>query len=123
MTVSRRRFMQWAAAVTAAGAPRLRADDSAKGFRAELLPSQKEIWDQQVWMAKLGPKYTGNRAHTEFVEFLAREMAKLGLDVVRDRYTFDRWETTSPATIKSGASFAVSSYFPYSGETPREGVT
>jgi hypothetical protein len=37
------------------------------GFRPNLLPSQKDVWDQQLWMAKLGPKYTGNTAHTEFV--------------------------------------------------------
>ena len=41
-------------------------------------------------MAKLGPKYTRNKAHTTFVEFLAREFQKAGCDVARDRYTLPR---------------------------------
>src|SRR3954466_16069161 len=97
MTVSRRRFMQWAAALSASGVPQLRAAGGAIAtgrFRSDLLPSQREIWDQQIWMARLGPKYTGNKAHVEFVDFLATQMTSLGLDVQRDRYTFPPWEST-----------------------------
>src|SRR2546422_1764393 len=49
-------------------------------------------------MAKLGPKYTGNAAHTEFVEWLAKEMSALGLDVARDRYTLPRWDRSEEHT-------------------------
>src|SRR5581483_8302229 len=87
MTFSRRRFLQWTAAMAATMPRRVRAADNA-GFRPELLPAQHEVWDQQVSMAKLGPKYTGNPAHVKFVDFLADSMGKLGLDVQRDRYTF-----------------------------------
>jgi hypothetical protein len=92
------------------------------------LPTQKEVWDQQVWMAKLGPKYTGNKAHTTFVEFLASNLKTLGLDVARERYTLPRWEARRWAiTVKpaSGAAFTapVTSYFPYSGQTTAAGVT
>ena len=100
----------------------------ADGYRPNLLPSQKEVWDWQVWMAKLGPKYTGNQAHTEFVEFLASHLKEFGLDVAREHYTLPRWDarrweiTVTPA---SGQSFhaPVTSYFPYSGQTPSEGAT
>ncbi|HXI32281.1 MAG TPA: M28 family metallopeptidase, partial [Vicinamibacterales bacterium] len=135
MTISRRRFVEWAAAVSAlaAAAParaRLAAaaiDDRATGFRPELLPSQKAVWDHQVWMAKLGPKYTGNKAHTTFVEFLATEFKAAGCEIVRDSYRLPRWEarrweiTVEPA---SGAPFKapVTSYFPYSGQTGPTGV-
>ena len=68
------------------------AGASIDGYRANLLPSQKEVWDWQVWMAKLGPQYTGNKAHTEFVEFLAARLKECGLHVARERYTFPRWE-------------------------------
>jgi len=97
-------------------------------FRPELLPPKKEIWDQQVWMAKLGPKYTGNKAHATFVEFLATHLKSHGLDVARERYALPRWDarrwaiTIAPA---SGTPFdaPVTSYFPYSGQTPASGVT
>ena len=120
MSLSRRRFMQWAASIAAlaAGAPAR----AAGAFRSELLPSENEVWEQQLWMAKLGPKYTGNRAHTEFVEFLADGMTKLGLDVARDRYTLPRWDARR-WELRAGTPFGVTSYFPYSGQTPAAGVS
>jgi hypothetical protein len=99
-----------------------------EGYRPGLLPSQKEVWEWQVWMAKLGPKYTGNEAHTTFVEFLATHLKESGLDVAREHYTFPRWEarrweiTVAPASEKSFQA-PVTSYFPYSGQTPAAGVT
>jgi len=121
MTLSRRRFLQWSAAVATVGAHApVRA---ASAYRANLLPSEKEIWDQQLWMAKLGPKYTGNTAHTEFVEFLATEMHKLGLEVGRERYTLPRWEAKRWELQVAATRVPVTSYFPYSGQTPAAGVT
>ena len=124
MFVSRRQFVQ--AGISASTLGVLAA--GATGYRPNLLPSQKEVWDWQVWMAKLGPKYTGNQAHTTFVEFLASHLQKSGLDVAREHYTLPRWDarrweiTVTPA---SGASFQapVTSYFPYSGQTPPTGAT
>jgi hypothetical protein len=92
-------------------------------FRSELLPSEKDVWDQQVWMAKLGPKYTGNKAHTDFVEFLATEMKKTGLEIARDRYTLPRWEAKRWSISAQGKTIPTTSYFPYSGQTPASGVT
>src|SRR5262249_55944972 len=127
MAFSRRSFLRWAASVStlAVASPRgagflqLRAAES-DGFRPAFLPSEKEVWDQLVWMAKLGPKYTGNEAHTKFVEFLATEMKSLGLEVSREHYTFPRWDAKRTAlgvTPKGGSKTAipVTSYFPYSG--------
>jgi len=136
MTFSRRQFIEWAASMSAvtmatrSGARlvmRLSAAEPA-GFRPDLLPSQKEIWDHETWMAKLGPKYTGNRAHVQFVDFLATQMKSFGLDVAREHYALPMWEakrweiTIAPA---AGAPFKapVTSYFPYSGQTLAAGVT
>ena len=136
MAFSRRKFMQRAASSSAlalavpgtAELLPLLNKQAIKGFRPALLPSQKEAWDWQVWMAKLGPKYTGNPAHTQYVEFLATKLQSFGLDLTRDRYTLPRWDARR-WEIKvhpvSGASFnvPVTSYYPYSGQTPSAGVT
>ncbi len=136
MNISRRRFVEWAAtasALAASGPMRTRLaaaaiDYRAAGFRPELLPTQSAVWERQVWMAKLGPKYTGNAAHTKFVDFLATEFAAAGCDLVRDSYTLPRWDARRwSITIEpsSGARFTapVTSYFPYSGETSASGVS
>jgi len=121
MSISRREFLGSAAAALAAGAP-------VESYRPNLLPSQKEVWDWQVWMAKLGPKYTGNPAHVQFVDFLAAQLKSAGLEVARERYTFPRWEarrwelSIAPASEKPFRA-PVTSYFPYSGQTPASGVT
>jgi hypothetical protein len=128
--------MKWAAAVSTfvftsrgdAGATPRFWDVETTGFRPALLPSQKEVWDHINWMAKLGPKFTGNKAHTQFVEFLATQLQSLGLDVTRDHYTFPRWEAKRWAISAHSASgqetkIPVTSYWPYSGQTPPEGVT
>ena len=89
MPSTRRKFMKSATALSTFAATTtglksllsLPADAATAGYRADLMPSQKEIWDWQVWMAKLGPKYTGNKAHKDFVEFLATEMQKAGLEL------------------------------------------
>ena len=101
---------------------------TVSGYRPNLLPSEKEVWDWQVWMAKLGPKYTGNKAHTAFVEFLASNLEAAKLEVARLHYSFPRWEARRwelTATPYSGARYRapVTSYFPYSGSTPRSGVS
>jgi len=134
MSVSRRRFIGSAISASTLGVLGRQAllpvasGATVPDYRPNLLPSEKEVWDWQVWMAKLGPKYTGNKAHATFVEFLASHLQESGLEVAREHYSFPRWEarrwelTVDPA---SGASFRapVTSYFPYSGETPAAGVT
>ena len=140
MPFSRRTLLKWTAAISTVDVERVWSAGAGSPFRSELLPSQREVWGQQVWMARLGPKYTGNAAHTQFVDFLANGMESLGLEVERDRYSFPRWEAGPPfllrvelgqgmarQVISSGGAtvaptFPSSSYFPYSGQTGREGV-
>src|SRR5579864_2249657 len=98
MPFSRRSFLEASITASTLGALAQRAlmpvvqGATIEAYRANLLPSQKEVWDWQVWMAKLGPKYTGNKAHTEFVEFLASHLKEYGLQVQREHYTFPRWD-------------------------------
>lgn len=133
MPFSRRRFLHAVSASTLGVAARRALAPLAQGatveaFHPDLLSTQQEVWDWQTWMAKLGPKYTGNSAHNEFVEFLATDLKEYGLDLTREHYEFPRWEarrwelTITPA---AGENFQapVTSYFPYSGQTPAAGVS
>jgi hypothetical protein len=136
MSFSRRMFMKFAAsgstfAVVSRGGAEVIAlftEGLDVGFRPSLLPSQKEVWDHVTWMAKLGPKFTGNSAHTQFVEFLATNLQSLGLDLTRDHYTLPRWDAkrwgiTLDSASAHGVKIPVTSYWPYSGQTPAEGIT
>ena len=110
------------------GSGRAIAPDEIPAFHPELMPRQKEVWATLEWMAKLGPKYTGNDAHNQYVEWLAKELQAAGLTVTRDNYKFPRWDAkhwrigVMPAS-GSATDVPVTSYFPYSGQTPPEGVT
>src|SRR5204863_190499 len=102
--------------------------DAAETLDAKLFPSVDEVWGWQTWMAKLGPKYTGNKAHTTFVEFLAKEFEAAGVQVARDRHTLPMWEARHAAVMVRPASGAavdvpIASYYPYSGRTGADGVT
>ena len=92
----------------------------------EGLPGLKEVWDWQVFMNNLGPRYTGNAAHRAYVDFLDTQLKALGLDLVYDDYIFPRWEARRTAlqllSDKSQQDIAVSSYYPYSGQTTPTGV-
>src|ERR1700677_1078972 len=136
MTFSRRSFMKWAASVStlAVASPHatnlvpLFSGDDGPAFRTDLLPPQKEVWDNLAWMAALGPKLTGNKAHNSYIDFLQSNMEKVGLEVTRDRYTLPMWEAKRweiAVQTATGDTFKpkVTSYYPYSGQTPPEGVT
>ena len=47
--------MKWAASISAIAAAQPEFVLAADALRPGLLPSLKDVWDQQVWMAKLGP--------------------------------------------------------------------
>ncbi|MBB5519555.1 hypothetical protein [Amphiplicatus metriothermophilus] len=114
----------WALSVAPACAPPARSS----GFDASRLPSAEDVWDWQLWMNSLGPRYTGGEAHATFVEFLARSLEETGLTVRRDGFRFTRWEARRWALAVSDGSGGgmvetpVASYYPYSGLTPPGGV-
>lgn len=132
MQITRRRLLKSIAFASSGAlftaARQALAAEKVAGYRPDLLPSRKAVWDWQVWMAKLGPKYTGNKAHVAFVEFLDTELKKIGLEVSHESYTFTRWDAKRYALRIADAvgrpqEVPVTSYYPYSGQTPPEGVT
>jgi hypothetical protein len=70
MQITRRKLLQSMAfassGVLLTSARQALATETVEGYRPDLLPSRKMVWDWQVWMAKLGPKYTGNKVACRF---------------------------------------------------------
>ena len=68
--ITRREFIRSAALVSAGALStpvrHLPIANATDRYRPDLLPSVRTVWDWQVWMAGLGPKYTGNRGHHTF---------------------------------------------------------
>lgn len=88
-------------------------------------PSTDEITSLQLELERLGPRLTGSKAHQAFIDFLSEQIRALQLEVKEDIYQFDMWEADEAALRleNSGTSIPVASVFPYSGETPPDGIT
>lgn len=78
-------------------------------------------------MNACGPRTTGSAGHNRFVDYIKTEIASMGLEYKSDIKYFDRWEAKRSSIVIHSAMgdipVHVSSPFPYSGETPPEGVT
>ncbi|MBQ7638657.1 MAG: hypothetical protein IJS90_07135 [Clostridia bacterium] len=78
-------------------------------------------------MNACGSRTTGSSGHNEFVEQIKRQITEMGLECKIDLKYFDRWEAKSSSIVIHSETgdipIHVSSPFPYSGETPPEGVT
>jgi hypothetical protein len=114
--------------VSAAGQASAFSLDDAPPLRPGVLPTANELGRQTAQMNALGDRFPGNEAHRTHVEYLAKGLKTLGLDVQRDTGRFSRWLATRWAarlTPKGGApiDLPATSYYPYSGATGPEGVT
>ncbi|WP_165367572.1 hypothetical protein [Phytoactinopolyspora endophytica] len=96
------------------------------------LPDLNEFtrWNEEL--AELGSRLTGTAAHRRFVDTLVERLDHLGLEVYRDELRFRQWEprrwevrlnAAAPPESATPRSLTVTSPFPYSGETPPDGVT
>ncbi|NDL58293.1 hypothetical protein [Phytoactinopolyspora mesophila] len=91
-----------------------------------MLPDRDEFsrWNDEL--AQTGSRLTGTAQHERFVDSLGERLESLGLEVHRDTVRFTRWQPRRWDLRVSAAmtrSLPVSSPFPYSGETPPEGVS
>jgi hypothetical protein len=136
MLISRRKFMQAAGAGSAftltvpgkAWAVPFPAASDIAGYRPKMVPSADAIWKWMVEANDLGPnRYTGSKAHVAFVEYLAKNLESFGCKIDRDTYKFPRWEAknwgVNVASSSGSHNVPVSSYYPYSGQTDKSGVT
>ncbi len=78
-------------------------------------------------MNSFSTRLTGSKGHNDFVSYLKSEIKDMGLDVYSDLYSFDRWEANESSIVihtdNGYENIEVSSEWPYSGETPKEGIT
>lgn len=77
-------------------------------------------------LVEIGPKLTGSKDHTKYIEYLKSEIKNMGLPVYVDPFFFDRWEAKN-YSLKVNIDgemkdIPVSSPHPYSGETGKDGV-
>jgi len=89
------------------------------------LPADK-LREMVQKMVSLGPRLTGSPAHNSFIDYLEAKMSALGLEIIRDAYTFKRWQARSwSLAVDDGSGetpINLASYFPYSGSTLSEGI-
>lgn len=90
------------------------------------LMSSEELLSGVEKMNSFGVRYTGSAAHKKFIEYLKNEIHTMGIKTESDLKTFKRWEKKSVSltlhTRNGDEEVPVSSAYPYSGETPPEGV-
>lgn len=105
--------------MAASGDPRL-------GHETASLPDQAQVWAWQEALNRFGVRLTGTKAHRDSIDYLERELRRMGLEVHRDRHPFTKWEPrawslTALDGLEGGQTLSVAGYFPYSGTTGPEG--
>ena len=104
---------------------------SAPSARSAGMPSLAEVWRWEEQLVRFGTRYTGSRGHDAFVGWLTEQMSAVpGFKLRTDRLTFNRWLARDfalrirvPATVGRSGPVPLTYYYPYSGQTPRGGVT
>jgi hypothetical protein len=97
-------------------------------FEPGRLPSASQVWAWVETLNGFGPRLTGSEAHRRSIDFLAAELQTAGLNVRRDTRHFRLWQARrwSLELVSTGGgttTVPTAFYFPYSGETPPQGVS
>ena len=91
------------------------------------LKSKEQVLADMYAMNGFGTRLTGSEGQNAFVAFLKQRAEALGYQTYSDLYSFDRWEAQRSSItihrIRGDEPVAVSSVWPYSGETGPLGVT
>lgn len=125
MDLTRKAFLaQGAAAAGALALGPLAATSSAATRRRKPVPVTRQLlWDWHEMVADGGPRLTGNQAHSAYVEFLADQLERRRFTVQRDHLSFTKWEARNWSLVVEGDAIPLAYYYPYSGVTPKDGVT
>ena len=115
-----------------AGDARTAVTTSPKGLAHHAgMPGLAEVWLWEHQLVEFGTRYTGSSGHTAYVDWLTHQLSRVpGLTVHTDRLTFNRWlacdfalRVQVPSTVGRSGPVPLTYYYPYSGQTPRNGVT
>jgi hypothetical protein len=90
------------------------------------MSTYRDTFEQQVqYLQSLGSRPTGSHSHAALVERVAIDLENMGLEVHRDRHTFERWDVTPErlALSVNGRRVTIASPWPYSGKTSPAGIT
>lgn len=87
-----------------------------------------ELLQQEVEkMNSFGVRLTGTKAQRNFIKYIKSQIHEMGLETFSDPSRFMRWEEKSKKIVINAEGgdieVPISSAFPYSGETPAEGIT
>ena len=89
--------------------------------------SKEEMLEGMHKMNSFGTRLTGSKGHTDFINWLKNEITKMNIPIYSDPFYFRRWEEKSSSIEiiddNEKINIPVSSAYPYSGETPTEGIT
>lgn len=91
------------------------------------LLSKEQVWELQLRMNALGPRYTGSPAHHAFIDLLASQLQNLGLAVHSEVSRFKRWEgKRASLSVRADGTgtqaIEVASLYPYCEPTPGDGI-
>ena len=88
--------------------------------------SRDRLLDGINKMNSYGTRLTGSKGHNDFIRWLKKEIGEMDIPVFSDPFYFTRWEEKRSAVeiIDEAAIIPVSvaSAYPYSGQTPKEGI-
>lgn len=87
------------------------------------LDSEEMMKKEIELMSSFGSRTTGSKGHQAFITWIKTQLGSMGFEIHSDTYTFDRWEEKKRALIINQEEIHVSSVYPYSGETDKNGVT
>ncbi len=86
----------------------------------------KKLLEGVEKMNSFGPRYTGSKAHQDYIESIKSEIRDMGFEIYSDPFYFERWEALDSSLKILGETetvIPVSSVHPYSGKTSDEGIT
>ncbi|GAC1327697.1 MAG: hypothetical protein NVS3B11_25990 [Collimonas sp.] len=134
-SITRRTFLKSITAVAGAAALPIgiagcgggNPDSIAPGGQS-LLADRAMLWKSVEDMAAIGPRFTGGRAHRQWIDYLEKELTSIGLQPTRYPVPMHYWEAAAwslKVTDGTGAvhDIPVAYYVPYAGETSAGGIT
>jgi hypothetical protein len=88
------------------------------------LPDRDTLWRWIERLNDFGPRLTASPAHKLAVDYIAGELATLGLEVHRQTQRIKRWTPgRTDLTLSEGTRIPVAAPYPYSGMTEPVGIS